>query len=292
MKNVFKVIILLMIVFVIFAGCSTPQESSSSGSSDSQEQSVDGQMPYAIGKPNADHKVITLTGRNPNYKEEGTCGPNWFTFWCDKVNRSGSVTMDISDTNTSYSTSVTNLTGGLVCGIGWQTGTSNRKIYFEKEFTSSWGGAFGFYGWTKGNSSNEWDGLVEYYVCEQTGSYKGPHNSNEEKNGNEHIYVGSVYTDAPYLIYKHFREGFPCILGTGNFWQYISLRIWWWWNRSSGEIDLQDHVDAWASFGMDLGPVHDYQVLFTEMWSEQNTDGTPKPNKYVSGISEGYLEER
>lgn len=271
MKSMFKVIILLMIAFVFLVGCGAPVDWESDKSDTEKQESTD-QLKFDEIGINA-YKIV-------NSNETGTYNGQFYTFWKD-VKNTGTVEMILNDFKV-YTSSTYNVTGGSVVGLGWSNESANatRIIHYNGSYNSSYGGAFGVYGWTRSP-------LVEYYVCEKTGVVQGPHNSDEEKNGNDHIWVGTVTTDgSTYDIYKHYRQGFPSIEGDStNFWQYISVRQT---PQTVGTITMANHISAWSSYGLTLGShtsSNCYQILFTEIWSKQDVNGVPITGNYVTGRS-------
>lgn len=88
------------------------------------------------------------------------------------------------------------------------------------------------YGWTT-------NPLIEYYVVETYGSYN-PGSAGQK--------MGSFTSDGSnYDVYKTTRTNAPSIVGTATFNQFFSIRTD---KRTSGTITFQNHIDAWASFGL------------------------------------------
>lgn len=101
------------------------------------------------------------------------------------------------------------------------------------------------YGW----STNP---LVEYYIMEDNQAYPA-----------QGTVKGTVTSDgATYTIYENTRVNEPSIQGTATFNQYISVRNS---PRTSGTVTVQNHFNAWASHGMNLGAMN-YQVVAVEGW--------------------------
>jgi endo-1,4-beta-xylanase len=75
---------------------------------------------------------------------------------------------------------------------------------------------------------------------------------------------GSVTSDGgTYDIWEHQQTNQPSITGTATFQQYLSIRTT---PRSSGTVTVENHFNAWAKAGMNLGTLN-YQVVAVESWS-------------------------
>ncbi|KAK0756354.1 hypothetical protein N5P37_011006 [Trichoderma harzianum] len=133
----------------------------------------------------------------------------------------------------------------FVVGVGWTTGSSS-PINFSGSFgVNSGTGLLSVYGW----STNP---LVEYYIMEDNHDYPA-----------QGTVKGTVTSDgATYTIYENTRVNEPSIQGTATFNQYISVRNS---PRTSGTVTVQNHFNAWASHGMNLGAMN-YQVVAVEGW--------------------------
>jgi hypothetical protein len=175
--------------------------------------------------------------------ETGTHDGFYYTHWSDGGG-SACITLG-SDGNYSYSWSDT---GNFVGGKGWSTGRSDRTIgYNAGDYSPSGNSYLTLYGWSTGP-------LIEYYVVDSWGSWRPPGGSS----------VGTVSSDGgTYDLYRTQRVNQPSIQGTQTFYQYWSVRTS---KRPQGQnntITFQNHVDAWAARGWDLGS-HNYQVMATE----------------------------
>lgn len=175
--------------------------------------------------------------------QTGNNGGYYYTHWTDG---GGSACMTLgSEGNYSYEWSNT---GNFVGGKGWSSGASNRIIgYNAGNYSPSGNSYLTLYGWTTGP-------LVEYYVVDSWGSWRPPGGSS----------VGTVNSDGgTYDLYRTQRVNQPSIEGTATFYQYWSVRTS---KRPQGDnntITFQNHVDAWASQGWNMGN-HNYQVMATE----------------------------
>jgi len=174
--------------------------------------------------------------------QTGTNGGYYYQMWS---NGQGSACITLNSGN-NYSTQWSGI-GDFVAGSGWSPGT-NRTINFSSSLNASGGTTLiSLYGW----STNP---LVEYYVME---NYAG----SPPRSG---TYMGQVTSDGgTYDIWEHQQVNQPCITGNScTFQQYLSIRTS---PHSSGTITLANHINAWASHGMNLGSMN-YQVMATEAW--------------------------
>ncbi|MCJ1441274.1 MAG: hypothetical protein MMC23_001760 [Stictis urceolatum] len=158
----------------------------------------------------------------------------------------------------------------FVVGLGWQPGDARwtphpsspiqtcllhllippSPITYSGTFSASGVGLLSVYGWTT-------NPLVEYYIMEDPIGY--PTQGTQK---------GTVTSDgATYAIWEHQQVNQPSIQGTSTFNQYISIRQS---PRTSGTVTVQNHFDAWAKAGMDLG-TQNYQVIAVESWDGSGT---------------------
>jgi endo-1,4-beta-xylanase len=133
---------------------------------------------------------------------------------------------------------------------------SFRNITFSVTTTATAGTVLlSIYGW----STNP---LVEYYIQEYS-------NGNGAAQGTK---LGTVESDgSTYDIWKHQQVNQPSISGTATFNQYISVRQSK--RTSGGTVTTQNHFNAWAKQGMNLGTMN-YQVLATEGWGNAGGSST------------------
>ncbi|WP_111641848.1 glycoside hydrolase family 11 protein [Marinimicrobium alkaliphilum] len=182
--------------------------------------------------------------------QTGTHDGYYFTHWSDGI---GSACMTLgSDGNYSYTWSNT---GNFVGGKGWATGTSNRVISYNAGTYDPQGNSYlALYGWSR-------NPLIEYYVVDSWGNWRPPGGTS----------VGTVTSDGgTYDLYRTERVQQPSIEGTATFYQYWSVRTS---KRPQGQnntITFQNHVNAWANQGWQLGS-HDYQVMATEGWESSGS---------------------
>jgi hypothetical protein len=220
-------------------------------------------------------RLITVTTNQTGTDTDGY----YYSFW--KENNTGTVSMN-RDTGTTGNYSTTwNGVGNFTAGKGWATGQANRVLNYTGSFNGGNNGYLALYGWAKtsvpvpGNYS-----VVEYYVVENYGSWTPPGSGSASE---PIVSMGSFTSDgATYNMYRGTRVNRPWIVNSGNgtFYQYWSVRTS---KRSSGTITFQNHVNAWANAGMNLGAFDYYQIMETEGYQSSGNSnitilsGTPTP---------------
>lgn len=195
----------------------------------------------ALGATAVSAQTLTsnLTGTNNGF---------YYTFWKDSGN--ASMTLQAGGRYTSQWTSGTN---NWVGGKGWKPGSSSRVLNYSGNYgvSSNQNSYLAFYGWTRSP-------LIEYYIIESYGSY----NPASCSGGTDY---GSFQSDgATYNVRRCQRVNQPSIDGNQTFYQYFSVRNpKKGFGNISGTITFGNHVNFWASKGLNLGS-HDYQVMATE----------------------------
>ena len=176
---------------------------------------------------------------------QGTHNGFFYSFWNDGSRGSASMTLGAAG---NYSTTWSNI-GNFTAGKGWSVGKADRVVCFSGNFDGGSNGFLALYGWTK-------NALIEYYVCENYGSWTPPGNTSGIVNKGTYTCDGGTYT-----IYTATRTNQPSIIGTATFQQFWSVRTQ---KRSSGTITFATHVAAWKNAGMNLGTTWDYQIMESE----------------------------
>ncbi|WP_039916157.1 glycoside hydrolase family 11 protein [Cellvibrio mixtus] len=203
----------------------------------------------ALGVSGASAQTLTSnsTGTNNGF---------YYSFWKDSGN--ASMTLQSGGRYTSQWNSGTN---NWVGGKGWNPGSSSRVLSYSGNYgvSNSQNSYLAFYGWTKSP-------LIEYYIIESYGSY----NPASCSGGTDY---GSFQSDgATYNVRRCQRINQPSIEGNSStFYQYFSVRNpKKGFGNISGTITFANHVNFWASKGLNLG-THDYQVLATEGYQSTGT---------------------
>jgi endo-1,4-beta-xylanase len=213
--------------------------------------------------------LFTVTAQTITTNQQGTNDGYFYSFW---TNGTGSVSMTMGSAG-NFSVNWSNV-GNFVCGKGWKPGT-NKTVNYSGSVSGAQ--SMGLYGWTI-------NPLIEYYVADMGGGGEGEN-------------MGTVTSDGgTYTIWRHQQVNQPSIIGTATFWQYKSIRQG---SRVGGTITFTNHINAWASFGMNLGSTWDYQILAIEGWggSSGNANitvsvGSSNTSEREQIIPEGYALEQ
>ncbi|KAJ7201500.1 concanavalin A-like lectin/glucanase domain-containing protein [Mycena haematopus] len=157
--------------------------------------------------------------------------------------------------------------GDFVVGQGFNPGTTSRVMTFSASWEPNPASAsiLSVYGWSRHPllSTTErfiynrlvGEPLVEYYINEDANNF----NIGTANPGTTH--KGTVVSDgSTYDIYEHTQVNQPSIIGTATFNQYLSVRQN---KRTSGTVTVQNHVNAWAALGMNLGSMN-LQIIAVE----------------------------
>jgi endo-1,4-beta-xylanase len=184
-------------------------------------------------------RLITI-----NSNSTGTDGGFYYSYWKD----GGTATMT-TGAGGNYAVNWNIPNNNFVGGKGWSPGSTSRRVGYNAGVFSTSGNAYlAFYGWSR-------NPLVEYYVVESWGNFRPPGGTR----------VGTVTTDGgTYDQYRVSRTNAPSIDGNNtNFTQYWSVRQSKNSTGANHTITFQNHVNAWASHGMNLGTMV-YQIMATE----------------------------
>ncbi|CAG7851005.1 Endo-1,4-beta-xylanase xynf11a Short=Xylanase xynf11a; AltName: Full=1,4-beta-D-xylan xylanohydrolase xynf11a; Flags: Precursor [Serendipita indica DSM 11827] len=181
----------------------------------------------------------TVVARAGTPSSTGYHNGYYYSFWTDGA---GNVYYT-NGNGGSYSVSWSG-NGNWVGGKGWNPGSA-RNIAYTADYRPNGNSYLAVYGWTT-------NPLIEYYVVESFGTYD-PSSAASRK--------GTVYSDGgTYNLLTTQRVNQPSILGTQTFWQFWSVRQS---HRTSGNVNMANHFNAWKSVGMNLG-THNYQIVATE----------------------------
>ncbi|KAK2805751.1 hypothetical protein FQN51_009254 [Onygenales sp. PD_10] len=193
-----------------------------------------------------------LSKRQISESEQGTGADGFFYyFWTDG---SGNVTYTNGDDG-SYDVVWSSGSGNWFGGKGWAPGNSS-PITYSATYHPTGTSYLSIYGWTYNNNQS----LIEYFIVEDYHT-----TTSGSANGN---LKGDLLSDgASYDIYDVTRIspglGDPIIR---QYWSVIREED----KRSSnggtvaGTVTVQNHFDAWAGVGLELGGVHEWQIVAVE----------------------------
>ncbi|KFX91634.1 hypothetical protein O988_07660 [Pseudogymnoascus sp. VKM F-3808] len=190
--------------------------------------------------------VVNVKERSVPATSQGYHNGYFYAWWSDGI---GNATFTLGE-DSRYSVEWDGISS-FYGGIGWNPGTG-RTITYDGTFNTSGNAYLSVYGFTL-------NPLVEYYVLESHGTYNP---------GDVLQLKGSFESDGS--IYKvYFVIRVSNITGQEVLRQYWSIRQD---QRVSGSVNMQNHFDAWAGFGLNIG-THDFQIVSTEGYqSKGNSD--------------------
>ena len=177
--------------------------------------------------------------------------------------RDGTATFrsNLNTGNFSASWRTTRMNSGFnnLHGLGWRTGTTNRRLGYNVGYLNHTSGTRGmtiatFYGWTRSP-------LIEYYVLEMWRNHRSTPGTR----------IGTVNSDGgTYEIWRAQRNSYN-IDGFGPFIQLKSVRTVSAATGQNNTITFQNHVNAWRSAGQPLGSQMYYQVFQLEGWESDGS---------------------
>ena len=207
---------------------------------------------------------------NSNTNAVGTHNGFYYSFWRQTSGSRVNITCGEPGYYKTDWSGVFNWVGGM----GWNPGGA-RIVNYRGTFNSgrqrsSSNSYLALYGWTRVPTE------VEYYVVESYGTYN-PANC----GGGGGVAGGGGGGDGPkgsvtiggvqYDLTQCTRTNQPSISGTSTFKQFFSVRNPPKpWGSIQGTITVQNHFDAWAAAGMQLGNDFDYMVLASEGYDGGN----------------------
>ena len=191
--------------------------------------------------------TCTEAQKTLNGNATGTyCGLS-YEYWSD----GGSASMIMKPGGFSVNFSVPN--NNFLGRMGVRPGTGNETFTYQAQYAPKGNSYLAIYGWTR-------NPLVEYYIVESYGTYNP--SSAASKKGSATCNGGS------YTLASNSRTG-PSIEGNTTFQQYWSVRDS---KRTSGDISIKCHFDAWKAAGMNMGSMYEVTMVVEGYHSSETAD--------------------
>ncbi len=210
---------------------------------------------------------FNLTGQTICNNDIGEQGGFIYEYWKDN----GSGCMELGSGGT-FSVDWNNI-NNLLARKGLRPGVTNQTVTYGVNYQPNGNSYLCVYGWTTGP-------LVEYYIVDSWGSWRPPGSG----------YMGQVNSDGgTYDIYLTERIQQPSIEGTATFYQFWSVRTS---KRTAGTITVENHFNAWASLGMNMGDLFEVSLCIEGYQSSGYADvyalsmGTGSGNNSNGGSSD------
>ncbi len=202
----------------------------------------------------------TTSARRLQFNGTATEGIYFYSFYAAKYNQD---TYLDTIPGGSFEMQWREASKNVVGGVGWELGTTDRRIEFgitQFDVHEGQNQTVAIYGWMR-DDDHVHSGVVEYYVVEDF------RNWNARSAGA--IPKGSREVDGGwYDYYEAYRVNSPQAFSPENinFTQYWAVRQQ---PRQSGIVDMRKHFDNWEDFELFPKPTHFYQILAVEGYNAQ-----------------------